>query len=215
MGKGEIIMNKISILFSILFVLVMVQHIDAQDKSYHQEIQARLHKLGLYNGEIDGIPGKKTTDAIKQFQLSNSFKPTGKIGAIGLQIMFPPEERSENINDIITISKINDVLPSLRKMVLKRVNETVGLEVVSKDNPARINFGNITDDAQGGYKLDITNNKFKLTTDKNGEMFVISFKHGQFLVNSENEDIRIRKNSIVEVNEVRYKYFNGNWIKIK
>jgi len=42
--------------------------------------QARLTRLGLYKGSLDGILGLETKEAIKEFQRSRGLKPDGIIG---------------------------------------------------------------------------------------------------------------------------------------
>ena len=41
-------------------------------------IQFGLKTLGYYDGEVDGIPGKKTVLAIEHFQSKNGLPPTGR-----------------------------------------------------------------------------------------------------------------------------------------
>lgn len=44
-----------------------------------KKIQSELKKKGLYKGGIDGLNGKQTVSAVKQFQQKNGLKITGKI----------------------------------------------------------------------------------------------------------------------------------------
>jgi peptidoglycan hydrolase-like protein with peptidoglycan-binding domain len=43
-------------------------------------IQTALKSAGMYDGDIDGRIGKKTKDAIKEFQKANGLKADGKVG---------------------------------------------------------------------------------------------------------------------------------------
>ena len=43
-------------------------------------IQTALKNAGLYDGAIDGKIGRKTKDAIKEFQKQNGLKADGKVG---------------------------------------------------------------------------------------------------------------------------------------
>lgn len=43
-------------------------------------VQQALKNLGLYNGEIDGKIGRKTKEAIKEFQAKNKLVSDGKVG---------------------------------------------------------------------------------------------------------------------------------------
>ncbi|WP_423241369.1 L,D-transpeptidase family protein [Oceanobacillus zhaokaii] len=45
-----------------------------------QLVQKRLKAAGFYYGEVDGIYGKTTEDAVKRFQRSRDLKVTGNIG---------------------------------------------------------------------------------------------------------------------------------------
>jgi N-acetylmuramoyl-L-alanine amidase len=42
-------------------------------------VQGRLAHLGFYEGKIDGIFGIKTRNALKAFQVSHDFEPSGEI----------------------------------------------------------------------------------------------------------------------------------------
>lgn len=55
------------------------------------KIQAELKKLSFYGGEIDGIPGRLTTAAVKQFQVHNKVfvKFPGTVGPKTLAALFP------------------------------------------------------------------------------------------------------------------------------
>jgi N-acetylmuramoyl-L-alanine amidase len=45
-----------------------------------KEIQACLKNAGFYDGKIDGIKGKATRKAIRQFQEANGLTPDGVVG---------------------------------------------------------------------------------------------------------------------------------------
>jgi peptidoglycan hydrolase-like protein with peptidoglycan-binding domain len=44
-----------------------------------RDAQTRLKNLGLYNGNVDGIYGRKTTAAINDFQVQNGLRGTGTL----------------------------------------------------------------------------------------------------------------------------------------
>jgi murein DD-endopeptidase MepM/ murein hydrolase activator NlpD len=48
---------------------------------YNSILQARLSALGFDAGDPDGLFGNKTTQAVKQFQLSRSLEADGRVGA--------------------------------------------------------------------------------------------------------------------------------------
>ena len=45
-----------------------------------KEIQIALKNAGFYSGTIDGVIGKNTKNAIKEFQKANGLKADGKVG---------------------------------------------------------------------------------------------------------------------------------------
>ncbi|MDP3730605.1 MAG: peptidoglycan-binding domain-containing protein [Candidatus Omnitrophota bacterium] len=51
-----------------------------KSKEHIKEIQACLQNAGFYKGEIDGIKGRGTKRAIKEFQGANGLKADGKVG---------------------------------------------------------------------------------------------------------------------------------------
>ena len=46
-----------------------------------RDIQAALKNAGFYAGEIDGVIGKETKEAIKKFQEANGLNPDGMVGS--------------------------------------------------------------------------------------------------------------------------------------
>ena len=46
-----------------------------------KEIQICLQNAGFYKGKIDGVKGKSTKKAIKEFQKANGLKADGKVGS--------------------------------------------------------------------------------------------------------------------------------------
>lgn len=78
-----------------------------------EQIQTALEKAGTFHGKIDGIWGKVTSQAMKEFQSSQGLPPTGKINAKTLQKLglgsevagmgapvppIPPDEQSDQQN---------------------------------------------------------------------------------------------------------------------
>ena len=49
-------------------------------KKWTKEIQLCLKNAGFYDGEIDGIKGKRTRKAIRAFQEANGLSPDGIVG---------------------------------------------------------------------------------------------------------------------------------------
>jgi murein L,D-transpeptidase YcbB/YkuD len=52
-----------------------------------KEIQAALKNAGAYNGDIDGIIGQKTKEAIRRFQKANGLNPDGVVGSKTWEIL--------------------------------------------------------------------------------------------------------------------------------
>lgn len=51
-----------------------------KSKEHIKEIQACLKAAGFYEGKIDGVKGKKTNKAIREFQQANGLKVDGVVG---------------------------------------------------------------------------------------------------------------------------------------
>jgi N-acetylmuramoyl-L-alanine amidase len=50
-------------------------------REHTKEIQMCLKNAGFYKGNVDGIKGRGTKKAIKEFQKANGLKADGKVGA--------------------------------------------------------------------------------------------------------------------------------------
>jgi len=59
--------------------IVNAQEVDIS-KVTPKRIQTALKNAGFYSGAIDGKIGRKTKEAIKEFQKANSLKPDGIVG---------------------------------------------------------------------------------------------------------------------------------------
>lgn len=57
-----------------------------------RNIQRVLRDAGYYDGNIDGIAGPKTNQAVRDFQKANGLKVDGIVGPKTLSIMFPGNE---------------------------------------------------------------------------------------------------------------------------
>ena len=51
-----------------------------RSKSHMKEVQICLQNAGFYKGKIDGVKGKSTKKAVKEFQKANGLKADGKVG---------------------------------------------------------------------------------------------------------------------------------------
>jgi len=54
-----------------------------------EEIQRKLQELGLYLGEVDGLAGKVTSEAVVAFQKTKGLPETGKVDPVTLAALFP------------------------------------------------------------------------------------------------------------------------------
>ncbi len=50
-------------------------------RGHMKEVQICLQNAGFYKGKIDGLKGKSTKKAIKEFQKANGLKADGKVGS--------------------------------------------------------------------------------------------------------------------------------------
>ncbi len=59
---------------------ISVRHGSAKSKEHTKEIQAALKNAGFYSGIIDGVKGRKTRKAIREFQKANGLISDGVVG---------------------------------------------------------------------------------------------------------------------------------------
>ena len=52
-----------------------------RSRGHMKEIQICLQNAGFYKGKIDGVKGKSTKKAIKEFQKANGLRADGKVGS--------------------------------------------------------------------------------------------------------------------------------------
>ncbi len=77
-----------------------------------EEIQTKLKQLGLYAGEVDGLAGKVTSEAVVAFQKERGLPETSKVDPDTLKALFP----SIDITGPTTIKgKLTDYLLNLVK----------------------------------------------------------------------------------------------------
>jgi peptidoglycan endopeptidase LytE len=56
------------------------------------EVQVKLKELGFYKGDLDGLAGKMTAEAVVEFQKSKGLPETGKLDPKSLGMLFPKAE---------------------------------------------------------------------------------------------------------------------------
>lgn len=76
-----------------------------------KQIQTKLKNWGYYNGNIDGIYGSKTFEAVKKFQKNNGLKVDGIVGektlaTLGIQGSSNSSSSSSNNTDLNLLSKL-------------------------------------------------------------------------------------------------------------
>lgn len=59
---------------------VVIKHRPGKSKAHVKEIQVCLKNAGFYSGKIDGVKGRNTRKAIREFQKANGLKADGVVG---------------------------------------------------------------------------------------------------------------------------------------
>ena len=61
--------------------ITVKRHSKGRSRENIRDIQTCLKNAGFYNGKIDGVKGRSTKKAIKEFQKANGLRADGKVGA--------------------------------------------------------------------------------------------------------------------------------------
>lgn len=73
-------------------------------------LQFRLQEIGLYHDQIDGIYGRKTQEAVRNFQMSNDLTPDGVTGPNTFNTLPEsttlPQRRQLSWEDLIFIARV-------------------------------------------------------------------------------------------------------------
>ncbi len=117
--KRLIIMSLITgiLIFLEVFVLLLENNtVDALSKygsrgEEVRQIQTKLKRWGYYNGNVDGIYGSQTLEAVKYFQRKNGLKVDGIAGtqtlnAMGITSSSSNQSSTSNSNDINLLSRL-------------------------------------------------------------------------------------------------------------
>ncbi len=94
----------VSCVYSLAAPAPVEQTLSVASTSQNKQIQQRLKELGYYNGEIDGILGQGSVQAIKNFQRDNGLAVDGIVGAktaAKLKISLS----TQNSNDLYLLAK--------------------------------------------------------------------------------------------------------------
>ena len=111
-----IIFTLMSIASIIFFVFFKDNSVEALSKygsrgSEVTQIQTKLKRWGYYNGNIDGIYGSQTVNAVKYFQRKNGLTVDGIAGpntlkAMGIYTSTSSSSTASNSNDINLLSRL-------------------------------------------------------------------------------------------------------------
>ena len=117
--KRLIIMSLITgiLIFLEVFVLLLENNtVDALSKygsrgEEVRQIQTKLKRWGYYNGNVDGIYGSQTLEAVKYFQRKNGLKVDGIAGtqtlnAMGITSSSSNQSSTSNSNDVNLLSRL-------------------------------------------------------------------------------------------------------------
>ena len=111
-----IILALMSIATIIFFVFFKDNNVEALSKSGSRgsevtQIQTKLKRWGYYNGNIDGIYGTQTVNAVKYFQRKNGLTVDGIAGpntlkAMGIYTSTSSSSTASNSNDVNLLSRL-------------------------------------------------------------------------------------------------------------
>ena len=117
--KRLIIMSFIAgvLIFLEVFVLLLENNtVEALSKygsrgEEVRQIQTKLKRWGYYNGNVDGIYGSQTLEAVKYFQRKNGLKVDGIAGtqtlnAMGITSSSSNQSSTSNSNDVNLLSRL-------------------------------------------------------------------------------------------------------------
>ena len=117
--KRLIIMSLITGILTFLEVFVLLLEnntVDALSKygsrgEEVRQIQTKLKRWGYYNGNVDGIYGSQTLEAVKYFQRKNGLKVDGIAGtqtlnAMGIMSSGSSQSNTSNSNDVNLLSRL-------------------------------------------------------------------------------------------------------------
>jgi peptidoglycan hydrolase-like protein with peptidoglycan-binding domain len=71
-----------------------------KDQESIKEIQGCLRNAGFYDGKIDGVKGKQTRKAIREFQKANGLTPDGVVGKKTWEVLCKYSQGSGSSGDV-------------------------------------------------------------------------------------------------------------------
>lgn len=98
-----------------------------------RSLQEALRSRGLYKGQVDGIPGTLTRDAVKAFQRKEGLKVDGIAGPVTLGALFPKQAGkieadipAVSSSSILTAARIKRLWPNAKAPILAGVAASAG-----------------------------------------------------------------------------------------
>ena len=122
------IMNKLWISFIFVFIICLCVGIKYKDNVFAlskygsrgeevKQIQKKLKDWGYYDGNVDGVFGSKTENAVKKFQQKNGLKADGIVGDRTLSALGITSTGNKNNGNTSNSSVNNSDLYLLSKLV--------------------------------------------------------------------------------------------------
>jgi len=117
--------------FFCLLALVFVS-LSAEANEAVRATQARLSKLGFYNGKVDGDMGSQTSAAIRRYQIAENLKVTGELNRqtqarLGIAPSIATAPAYVAIADIYRGGPYISVGPEMQIAVLKQAQKNLRL----------------------------------------------------------------------------------------
>lgn len=114
MGGRKKLCLALAVVFTVnILIILLVQNADAvtykrgSSGSVVRQIQTNLKNWGYYSGEIDGIYGSRTEEAVKSFQQSNGLTVDGMAGPRTLSAMGISVSASDsNSGDVALLARL-------------------------------------------------------------------------------------------------------------
>jgi len=114
--KGIIIITLALIIFMLYYIFIAYANVNALSKygsrgSEVTQIQTKLKRWGYYNGNIDGIYGTQTLNAVKYFQRKNGLTVDGIAGpktlaAMGIMSSSSSSSSTSNSSNLNLLSRV-------------------------------------------------------------------------------------------------------------
>lgn len=134
-------------------------------------VQQKLHELGLYFGEIDGLYGKQTTAAVRTFQKMHRLYVDGEFGPQTRAVMFGFEKPTgDDVTGSLnrqSLEELKHAHPELQRLILAAVSEGLPIQILDsrrgkkeqeeafKRGTSKVHFGDSAHNWDPSVALDI------------------------------------------------------------